>query len=67
MTRNEEIEIMAAELAKSEQMSLADCRRWLERGFAAVDAAIEAEGERFAAMVDQREADRLSFLLGGAR
>lgn len=42
MTRQRQIEIMAAELAKSEQMNLADCRRWIERGFAAVDSALQA-------------------------
>jgi hypothetical protein len=38
MTRQRQIEIMTAELAKSEQMDLENCRRWIERGFAAVDA-----------------------------
>lgn len=38
MTRQRQIEIMTEELAKSEQLSLKDCRRWIERGFAAVDA-----------------------------
>jgi len=39
MTRAEKIEIMAAELAKSEQMALKDCRRWIERCVVAVEAA----------------------------
>lgn len=38
MTRQRQIEIMADELAKSEQLCLKDCLRWIERGFAAVDA-----------------------------
>jgi hypothetical protein len=37
MTRQRQIEILAAELAKSEQMDLENCQRWIERGFAAVD------------------------------
>lgn len=43
MTRAEKIEIMAAELAKSEQMTLADCRRWIERCVVAVEAEQDKE------------------------
>jgi hypothetical protein len=39
MTRARMIEILTTELAKSEQMTTADCRRWIERGMAKVEEA----------------------------
>ena len=43
MTRAEKIEIMATELAKSEQMALADCRRWIVRCVVAVEEEQDKE------------------------
>jgi hypothetical protein len=43
MTRARMIEILTSELAKSEQMTTADCRRWIERGMAKVEEAEEHE------------------------
>ena len=53
MTRAEKIEIMAAELAKCEQMTLAACRRWIERCVVAVDRVAH---ERYLADYAEREA-----------
>lgn len=52
MTRADKIEIMAKELAKSEQMSLVDCRRWIERCQLAVERR-EMEARRAARSMDE--------------
>ena len=39
MTREQEIEIMARVIARSEQMPIEFCRKWVAEGFKAIDEA----------------------------